>query len=199
MREWAYNQGAAQVIVVDARRAAVAHAGGGRRARRSRPPGLRDGPVQPPPRSTWACSSGCPRRSAPGSASTTTPTAPSARRASRAASSRGCAPTCSPTCCPQLDGVEERLARRHRDRRRGLRRRRHGAAVRRGVPRVAGAWATTSRSTRSISRGERQAEAGVDQRRASSTRATTPLPDRRLRRLRHDVRLHPRHDGPASA
>ncbi len=50
VREWAYNQGAAQVVAVDARRAAVAHAGGGRRAGRSGPSRLRHGAVQPPPR-----------------------------------------------------------------------------------------------------------------------------------------------------
>ena len=109
------------------RRAAVASPGGGRRAGRRRThPAFGDGQVPPPAPDHGRRSSACPRASAPGSGSTTTPTARSAPRASPAASSRGCAPTSCPTVLPQLDGVEAKLrdgapVARRRLRRRGRR------------------------------------------------------------------------------
>ena len=114
MREWAYNQGAAQVIEVDDDERLSLTAGRGRRAGRPRPPRLRDGPASTTSRRRWRRSSGCPRRSAPGSASTTTPTAPSARRASPAGSSRGCAPTSCPTCSRSSTASSRAPARRAR-------------------------------------------------------------------------------------
>jgi hypothetical protein len=58
--------------------------------------------------------------------------------------------------------------------------------------------ATTSRSTHSSEPSTVGARSGADNVRFVDPR-DEPLPDRRVGRLRHHVRLHPRHDRPAGA
>ena len=178
------------------RRAAVAH-------RRWRPP-CWPTPTTPPsamgpfhhlPADMATLERAARERSAPGSGSTTTPTAPSARRASPAASSRGCAPTCCPTCCRSSTAWSSACGRAprsptsaaaraawrccspRRSRPSHVRRLRHLPARARPGARAAGRGRASPTSTFLDPRDE-------------------PLPTDGSRRLRHDVRLHPRHDRP---
>ena len=155
VREWAYNQAAAGMIVADAERRGTMAASDSR-CRPRQPPCWRRPIIR---RTAWACSTACRRRcgrsstcptaSGPASATTTTATARRAQSASSAASSRGTAPSWCRPCVPALEGVVDRLERGAvvADVGCGA-----GGAVLLMAARVAGrrrSSATTSRSTRS--------------------------------------------------
>ena len=126
---------------------------------------------------------------------TTTATARRARSASSAASSRGTGRTSCPTCSRASTDVADKLGA-------GATVADVGCGAGGAVLLMAGAFpaagspATTSPSTPSTGRATRLAESGPDQRHVPRPPPAAAA-DRPLRRPRHDVRLHPRHDRPA--
>ena len=186
------------IVQIDGDERLSPHARGGGGARRRRPPGLRAWAASTTfPADHGGCSSACPRASAPGSGSTTTPTAPSAPRASPAASSRGCAPTSCPTVLP--------AARRRRGQapRRCTRSLDVGCGAGGMVVLVLAAAFPASRVTGyDISQHaldlarERQAEAGVTNVVVRRPAARTRCPTDGSVGLRRHVRLPARHDRP---